>query len=297
MQKNNPYIFNSKLNELLTIIILTKNESIHIERAVNCAKEISENVYVIDSDSTDDTKIIASNLGAKLFNASFSSFSEKLNWCINELEIETPWVLRLDADEYIDKKYVSRLFGFLFNNDINVTGVYLRRQLWFVNHYIRFGGLYPNYTLRLWRNRSVMCESRILDEHLMLKHGKSIKLKADIIDNPLTPISTWITKHNNYSILEANTITSDSRINIQNQIKVNLLGTNPERKRWLKSNLYNNFPLFIRPFFYFIYRYIFLFGFLDGIPGFLYHFYHAFWYRLLVDTIIYESKKKSNKFL
>ena len=79
MQKNNSYIIKSNLNHLLTIIILTKNESIHIERAVNCAREITKNIFVIDSDSTDDTKILASNLGAKLFNGSFNSFSEKLN--------------------------------------------------------------------------------------------------------------------------------------------------------------------------------------------------------------------------
>ena len=294
MRQNSKYILNN-IDKLLTIIILTKNEEIHITRAIKSAQKITSNVYVIDSDSTDETASLVLKLGAKLFNASFDRFSDKLNWCINVLDINTPWVLRLDADEYIDNKHVQVLFNSLFNIDNEVSGIYLRRQLWFMNQHIKFGGLYPNYSLRMWRNKSVICESRELDEHLILKYGTSLKIKADIIDNPLTSISHWVSKHNNYSKLEANNIMFGSIDRIERQIDDNLFGKSPERKRWFKNKLYNKMPLFIRPFGYYIYRYIFLLGFLDGIPGFLYHFYHAFWYRLLIDSVIFEKKMLSNK--
>lgn len=277
-------------NSLITVIILTKNESVHIARAINSAKLLTNKVYVIDSDSTDDTVQIALYLGAKVLNASFDIFSDKLNWCINNLDIDTPWVLRLDADEYFDQRLIINLKNKIVNFDDKITAIYLRRQLWFMNQHIRFGGLYPNYSLRLWRNKVVLCESRNLDEHLIVKYGISIKLKYDIIDNPINTISHWILKHNNYAKLEAS---SKIKTNINEQkveIKNNLFGKSHERKRWLKNKFYNRLPLFIRPIFYYLYRYIFLFGFLDGIPGLLYHFYHAFWYRILIDTIIFEQK-------
>lgn len=280
----------NNINDLLTIIILTKNEEIHIKRAVSYALKITSNVYVIDSDSTDATPNLALSLGAKLFNASFNSFSDKLNWCINELDIHTPWVLRLDADEYIQEKYFELLYSSILKANNDISGIYLRRQLWFMNQHIRYGGLYPNFSLRLWRHKSVLCENRILDEHMLLIRGESVKIHVDIIDNPLSSLSHWMYKHSNYAKLEASNLLFESLSHNKIQIENNLFGKTPERNRWLKNNLYNRMPLFFRALCYYLFRYFFLLGFLDGLPGFLYHFYHAFWYRLLIDSLIFEKK-------
>ncbi|HDM78648.1 MAG TPA: hypothetical protein ENG51_19620 [Deltaproteobacteria bacterium] len=75
-------------------------------------------------------------------------------------------------------------------------------------------------------------------------------------------------------------------------INPHLLGDPVQRKRWFKENLYLRLPLFIRPFLYFIYRYFFRLGFLDGKEGLIFHFLQGFWYRFLVDAKIYELRKK-----
>ena len=72
-------------------------------------------------------------------------------------------------------------------------------------------------------------------------------------------------------------------------------GIEARKKRMLKENFYSKLPLFIRPVIYFVYRYIVRFGFLDGKIGFNYHFFHALWYRLLVDLFIYKVKLTNNK--
>ncbi|KAA0244031.1 MAG: glycosyltransferase family 2 protein, partial [Chlorobiota bacterium] len=68
-----------------------------------------------------------------------------------------------------------------------------------------------------------------------------------------------------------------------------------KRKRWFKEKLYTHIPLFFRPFLYFIYRYIFKLGFLDGIPGLIWHFLQGFWYRFLVDAKIYDIERRAKK--
>jgi len=66
-------------------------------------------------------------------------------------------------------------------------------------------------------------------------------------------------------------------------------------KRILKYKLYNKMPLFVRPFLYFCYRYFIRLGFLDGKEGLIFHFLQAFWYRFLVDAMIYERRKNEGK--
>ncbi len=62
-------------------------------------------------------------------------------------------------------------------------------------------------------------------------------------------------------------------------------------KRFIKEKLYNRLPIFVRPTFYFIYRYFFRLGFLDGKEGFAYHFMQGLWYRCLVDLKVFEAEK------
>ena len=279
---------------ILTVIILTFNEEIHIERAILNAQKISKKIIVIDSGSNDRTISIAKKYEIKLVNKSFTTFSDKLNWCIKELEITTPWVIRLDADEYFSNNFLSNFENLIKKYDTNLSAVYVNRELCFMSKPIKFGGYYPNYSIRIWRNRTVLCETRYLDEHIILKEGYSVYSNLKIIDNPLYPLSKWIQKHNNYASLEAKTYLETIYQNHENiEINENLFGKSIERKKWLKNNFYYKLPIFSRSFIYFFYRYILRLGFLDGIHGFIFHILHSFWYRYLIDSIIYENKNQN----
>lgn len=108
----------------------------------------------------------------------------------------------------------------------------------------------------------------------------------------LNNLTWWTDKHNHYASREV-IDTFDTKFNILgvSQIRPIFFGTDEQRKRYLKLK-YLSLPLFLRPFIYFFYRYIIKLGFMDGKSGFVWHILQSFWYRMLVDSKIYELKKK-----
>ncbi len=160
-----------------------------------------------------------------------------------------------------------------------------------MDQWIKHGGYYPAWFLRLWRFGAGRFEERQMDEHLILSYGKALKLKNDFIETDKKDLSCWIIKHNNYATREAKAILDKANY----QIQTSLTGFQAERKRWFKEKFYNRLPLFIRACFYFSYRYFLRGGFLDGKQGLIFHFLQGFWYRFLVDSKLYEYQKKSTK--
>lgn len=272
-------------------IVLTRNEEVHIRRCLRSAQRVCDVVHVIDSNSADRTREIAEEEGAVVHTGEFSSFAQKLNWASDTIDFTTPWVMRIDADEVLSDNLVKRLPTFLAQQSAAISGVFVRRRLWFMGQPMRFGGVYPRHSMRLWRPRMARCEIRALDEHMLLCEGASATIEADIDDIPLTELAVWITKHNEYSTLEARTALEDRATRDANALRPKLLGSRNERIRWLKEKLFYRLPPFVRPLGYYLYRYVILGGFLDGKAGFIFHFLHGFWYRFLVDAKIVEAQR------
>ena len=153
---------------------------------------------------------------------------------------------------------------------------------------IRYGGYNKNYQLRLHRNnKKIFWEDRRTDEHLK-GYSKIYKLEGLLVEKPILTVQEWLAKHVSYSKLEARVILLESK---NHPIYIKNMGLFGNIKRFFKIKIFYNLPLFIRGIGYFVYRYFFLFGFLDGVRGLIYHFLHAFCYRLFVDLTIYEYKK------
>lgn len=281
------------MSELLSILILARNEEIHIDRCLESAFRLTKFVYVLDSNSVDKTPEIAVNLGATLISGEFKSFADKLNWGLQNIKFNTPWVMRLDADEVLSAALIEEVPKMLNSVNPDVAGIYVRRQLWFMGRWIRFGGMYPTYSMRIWRPDAVFCESRDLDEQIILRRGTYMTAHVDIMDIPLTDLSSWIAKHNHYATLEAHSILREQQSNAIDENFMSLFGTLPQRVRWIKTHIFYRLPPFVRPALYFIYRYFMKFGFLDGRVGFIFHFMHGLWYRVLIDAKIAEARLKS----
>ncbi|MEG3167929.1 glycosyltransferase family 2 protein [Sphingomonas sp. LB3N6] len=271
-------------------IVLTRNEEAHIRRCLRSARRVCDVIHVIDSNSNDRTRAIAEEEGAVVHTGDFTSFAQKLNWVSEEIDFDTPWVMRIDADEVLSSNLVAQLPSFLAQQPGTINGVFVRRRLWFMGRPMRFGGVYPRHSMRLWRPRMARCEVRALDEHMLLSGGTSTTLEVDIDDIPLTDLALWIAKHNEYSTLEARTAAHDRAADSENALQPRFLGNKNERIRWLKEKVFYRMPPFIRPLAYYIYRYFFLLGFLDGKAGFIFHFLHGFWYRFLVDAKLVEAR-------
>lgn len=281
----------------ITVIILTFNEEQHLPRLLNSIKELNTPVFILDSGSTDNTIKIAEEFGAVVqYHKWENNHAKQFNWGLENLPIKTEWVLRLDADEYLTPELVNEIKTKLLAIDKSISGIILKRRVYFMNKWIKHGGYCPTYLLRLWRYGSGKFEERWMDEHVKLERGKTIIFDNDFIDYNLNNLTWWTDKHNNYATREAVDILNIKYRFFENTgIEGSLSSEQDKRKRWLKEKLYTRIPLFLRPFFYFLYRYFFKLGFLDGIPGLIWHFLQGFWYRFLVDAKIYDIERRAKK--
>ncbi len=274
----------------ISVLILTYNEEIHIERCINNAKKFASHIYLIDSFSHDKTVDIAKNMGAMVYQNKWeNNHARQFNWGIENLPIKTKWVFRLDADEYLTDELIEELKKQLPNISDNISGFIFPLNRYFLNTLIK-RGIGKMNLLRLFRYGKGKCEERWMDEHIQLSEGKSILINKAFCDHNLNNISWWTAKHNNYSIREAIDLL-DIEFNLINKSKTtNDLSKYAADKRNKKIK-YSKLPLFWRSFYYFIYRYFLKLGFTEGKEAFLWHFLQGWWYRNLVDAKIYEIKK------
>ncbi len=257
----------------ISAVILTYNEEQNFE---NCLRNISESVdeiFIVDSYSTDRTLEIAKKYGAQVVQHPFENQAKQFNWALDSLKIKNEWILRLDADEYLTRELWQEMAETLPKAPEDISGYYLKRRVYFMGRWIKHGGYYPIWLLRLFRyGKARYREERDVDEHLTLLEGKAGEMRNDLIDDNKKDLTFWIKKHNNYASREAGEVLSGS------------YGRG-------KKKFYYRLPPFLRAFTFFIYRYFFRLGFLDGKEGLIFHFLQGFWYRFLVDAKLYERKK------
>ena len=126
----------------LTAIILTKNEELNIADCINSIKDLAKRIVVIDSFSTDRTVQIAKELGAEVYEHEFINYSKQFLYGLNETDIRTTWVLRIDADERLTDasgKEIENLCSENMQTDVN--GIILRFEVTFLGKKLRHGGI------------------------------------------------------------------------------------------------------------------------------------------------------------
>jgi len=265
-------------------IILTLNEAQHISRCIESIRAICKTILVVDSGSTDDTVEIARSLGAAVVVHPWLNYATQFNHGITAMVGHSGWLMRIDADEYMTLESAASAMALLDKAPTEVSGILVRRQIIFLGRRIRWGGVEPNWQLRLWRAGQGACEQRWMDEHIMVS-GRVIKSDIDIVDENLNSLDWWTTKHNQYASREVIDILSSRGLFLNND-DINLSNASRQAivKRFIKDNLYNRLPAGLRSIMYFAYRYFFRLGFLDGRSGYFFHILQGFWYRTLVDA-------------
>ena len=277
----------------ISVIILTYNEEKHIERCIKSIKKYSDNIYIIDSYSTDNTIAISKSFNSTILQNEFINQSKQFAWALDNIDFKTEWILRIDADEYLEENLIIEIKNKLPNINKDIVGINLKRKHMFMDKWIKFGGRYPLILLRLWRNGHGYIEDRWMDEHIMVEGGKTITLKNSFCDHNLNNLSFFINKHDWYAGREVVDILLDN-LKIRNdnkKLSTKNTSFNVSLKRFFKESFYNKLPIGLGPLLYFLYRYIFLLGFLDGKAGLIYHFLQGFWYRFLVESKLVEYKK------
>jgi glycosyltransferase involved in cell wall biosynthesis len=282
----------------VTTIIMTYNEKLNLEECLSSISGFIDDIIIVDSYSTDNTLEIAAKYTNKIYQNKFVNQAKQFIWALANTEIKNEWILRIDADERWTKEGFEELRDIIEND--KADGVYVKMKIFFMGRWIKHGGFYPNYFLRVYKKSRGKMEDRWMDEHIKVD-GRTIISSIDVIESNYDRqknISLWTDKHNKYSTREAIEFLIQKHDLKQIDSVAKLTGNKTERKRWLKEKFYFRLPLFLRPFLYYIHRYIFKLGFLDGKEGFIFHYLHAFWYRFLVDVKIYQLEqiaKKENK--
>lgn len=269
----------------ISVLVLTKNEALNIRQCIESVRWADE-IFIIDSGSVDRTLEIAKEYTDKIYSHPFENFAQQRNWAQENLPINNEWVFHLDADEKVSPGLLSEIEK-IFSSETDVSGFMMPRKTLFRKRWIKHGGHYPVYHLRLFRKSKGKSEHRLYDQNYIVR-GKVMKIEGDIINAIEPDLESWKAKHRKWASMEAREVLfNKSRI-----MNINRKGNSIERRNWIRYRIYYNLPLFIRPAIYFFYRYVLKLGFLDGRAGFIFHFWQGLWYRFLVDGKIYEYRKR-----
>lgn len=284
------------LNELeLTVIILTKNEEKHILRCLNSVKDFSKRIIIVDSYSTDKTLELASSFDSRvsIYQHPFKNQADQFQWSLENTDIDTQWVMRLDADEIIEPDLVAEIKEKLPSLSSDIVGINLKRKHIFMDRWVKYGGRYPLVMLRIWRHGHGRMEDRWMDEHMTVSGGRVVTFNGGFADHNLNDLTFFTEKHNHYATREAIEILNQKLNLFTRDESVNTASTSLQTsvKRIIKDRIYNHIPFTCSALFYFIWRYIFQLGFLDGRSGLVYHFLQGFWYRFLVGAKVMEYEQ------
>jgi glycosyltransferase involved in cell wall biosynthesis len=257
----------------VSVLICTKNEERNLR---GCLESVAwaDDVVVLDSYSDDGTLKIARELGARVVQRAFDNFSAHKNWALENIDFGHDWVLIVDADERVSEA-LAREIAAAVRRPGDLCGYYLPRKNLFRGQWMRHGGWYPDYNLRLLQRGRGRYEDRIVHEHVLLD-GPAGYLENPLVHHDYKGIERYFERHNVYSSLEA--VEARRTLLAQGAAAVlpALLGKKgPERRRFLKNLAYRYLPA--RSLFKFIWMYLIKLGFLDGRLGFRFCLLHTFY--------------------
>ena len=260
----------------VSVLIPAKNEESNLPACLESVARADE-VFVVDSQSSDHSIEISTNYGANVVQFHFNGrWPKKKNWSLDNLPFRNEWVLIVDCDERITPKLWDEIATVIQDPDYN--GYYLNRRVFFLGQWIRYGGKYPDWNLRLFKHKSGRYETlntedipntgdNEVHEHVIL-NGKVGYLKNDMLHIDFRDIYHWLERHNRYSNWEArvyyNILTGNDE---SGTIGAHLFGDAVQRKRFLKK-IWVKLPF--KPLLRFILFYFIRLGFLDGKAGYIY---------------------------
>lgn len=271
---------------MISIVILTYNEAINIER---CLRSVawSDDILVVDSGSTDDTCKLAEQMGARLLHRPFDNFANQRNYALDHGHLKYKWVLHIDADEVVSPDLQQELLA-IAKNEQELVGYRVPSRLMLLGQWLKHSGMYPTYQVRFGKRDGLRFNMVGHGQREMLALDQVGTLKGDLIHNNFSHgISEWFTKHARYAKDEAATAVQNRGTHHWRDILH--ASDTVERRRVLKG-LSHSLPL--RPLARFIYIYFLRMGFLDGRGGLRYALLIAV-YQWAIDMNILELLQKN----
>lgn len=262
----------SSVSVPVSVLVPVRNEERNLPRCLESLRDFGE-VYVLDSQSTDATCEIAIRYGAKVVQFFYAGgWPKKRQWAMDTLPLKYDWILLLDADEALTLELIDEVRTAIANPRQN--GYYISLQLHFLGRRLRHSGA-SFWKMSLFRRGKGRFECRLADqdasmadmeihEHVVVE-GETGKLRQPLIHHNVESLSRYILKHNEYSNWEASVWLNPTRD--ASELPPSLFGTQAQRRRWLRRAF---FGMPGSPLVFFLYKYVFRLGFLDGLPGLIY---------------------------
>lgn len=274
----------------LSLIVPIKNEADNLPRCLQSVRWADE-IFVVDSQSTDGSLAIAQEHGAQVVQFHFNgTWPKKKNWALENLPFRNEWVFILDADEVLPPAAEEEFARAIANAGEN-AGYWINRRFMFMGRWLRHA-YYPNWNLRLFRHALGRYEKLTeadthsgdneVHEHVIVQ-GPTGRLRCEMDHYAFPSVEVFVEKHNRYSNWEARVSADRSLRGSAAQIRSGPV----ERRRKLKL-LSQRLPF--RPLLRFLYIYLWQKGFLDGREGYYFARLHAV-YEFLSVAKTYELTK------
>lgn len=274
-----------------TAIIMTKNEEKNIVECLNSIRGFAKRALVIDCGSTDQTVNLAKENGADVIFHEFEYYAKQFNWGLENGNIDTEWIIRLDADERFTPELNAELEDIVSRAEPEVHGVILESDYFFLGRKIKYG-LRKKRKMMLFKKAYGCIEDKRRDAHSILSEGKAIQAKNRFLHYDFKDLDSYIRRYNWYATREMMDYIEYSRGEKLNETT----DAHIQKQRRKKYGIYYKTPRFLRAWLWFLYTYIIRLGFLDGREGFLYFYFECYWYRMLVDAKIFEYEKTGGEF-
>jgi glycosyltransferase involved in cell wall biosynthesis len=255
----------------VSVLVPTLDEELNLPECL-ASLAWADEVFVVDSYSTDRTVEIARAHGAHVVQHHFESYSRQKNWALDALPFRNDWVLIVDADERVTPELRCEIVQVL--SDPACAGYYLNRRFIFLNTWIRHAGWYPSWNLRLFRHQLGRYDDREVHEHVVL-NGAVGYLQHDLLHLDRRGLEAFIARHNRYSTLEASArFKAECDAPDRARLPLSLVKSPVQRKRFLRERVWPRVPA--KPVALFVYMYVLRRGFLDGRAGLALCLFHAF---------------------
>ena len=265
----------SKIEKVpVSLLIPCKNEENNIARCIQSVQWVDE-IFVVDSESSDKTIEIAESLGAKVVQFKYEGgWPKKKNWALENLPFTNEWVLILDADECLPPNAQNEIEEIVSNTHEKHSGYWINRRYFFLGKPLKHA-YFPNWNLRLFKHKlgryekitdlSTNSGDHEIHEHVVVQ-GSSGKLNSIMDHHAFPTIESFVEKHNRYSNWEAvvESSTTDDESSLQHD------GVRGKRKL---RRIFRKLPF--RPTLRFLYVFLWQRGILDGWRGYVFSRLHA----------------------
>ena len=224
----------------IAVIMISLNEGHNLNDVCENLSGWAHEVFLVDSYSKDETIDIALNYGIRVVQRRFRGFGDQWNFALNELDIKSPWVMKLDPDERLTDELKINISNVISENQYDAFS--LKRRLWFMGKSLSI----HQKLIRVWRSDVCRFSDVDVNEYPIID-GNVGHVKGDLEHRDSPNLDHWLEKQNRYSTLEAeiaykNKPLSDEQI---------FFGTSLQRRMWLKRNFYK---VPFRYFFLFVYH-------------------------------------------